>query len=892
MSIPIISTKLYIPPLRTSLVTRPRLIERLNEGAKRKLTLISAAAGYGKTTLVSEWLAAYPQPTAWLSLDEGDNDLARFLNYLIVALREVAPNIGEGVVGWLQSPQLPPPEAMITALINEMMVISDSFVLVLDDYHVITSDQVKDSVAFLLEHTPPQLHLVLTTREDPHLPLSRLRVRNQLIEVRASDLRFTSSEAAEFLSQVMELHLSSDHVALLLSRTEGWAAGLQLAALCMQGQGNPDSIIHSFSGGHPFVLDYLIEEVLQKQPERIQHFLLHTSILDRMCGTLCDAVLDRGVQEQQIIAESGQETLAYLERANLFIVPLDNERKWYRYHHLFADLLRRRLVAQSSASEEGDPDRGVAVYHRRASRWYEDQGFAIEAFHHATAAGDTRLAAHLLEGGGMPLIFRGAVAPVLHWLSGLPRATLDAIPSLWVMYAASLLLVGQTLGVEQKLQAAEQALQGIVQDEKTLDLIGHIASIRATLAVSKHEADMIMAESLRALKYLHPTNLPVRTATTWALGYAYQLQGDRSAASNAYAEALANSQMIGHVMITMMSTLGLGMIQEAENQLAAAAETYQRVLKLAGDPPMPVACEAHLGFARICYAWNDLQAAMQHGRLSVQLAKQFEQTDRAIAGEVFLASVKLAQGEVGSAAAMLAKAEHITRQQHFENMLPQIADLYVRAQLQQGNLAAAAHQAQQLELHICQARVSLAQGDPRAALGILELLHEQAVAKGLADERLKVMILRAITLHALGDKVTAVQQLVDALTMAEPGGFIRAFVDEGMPMYPLLCEVAERGMMLDYVSKLLAAFEPEESQIEIVKLQHRTIPPQQLIEPLSARELEVLRHIAQGLSNREISERLFIALTTVKGHNRIIFDKLQVKRRTEAVARARKLGLL
>ncbi|WP_314586826.1 LuxR C-terminal-related transcriptional regulator [Paenibacillus terrigena] len=721
--------------------------------------------------------------------------------------------------------------------------------------------------------------------------MSRLRVRNQLIEVRASDLRFTSSEAAEFLSQAMGLHLSSDHVALLLSRTEGWAAGMQLAALSMQGQGNPDSIIHSFSGGHPFVLDYLVEEVLQKQPERVQHFLLHTSILDRMCGTLCDAVLDRGVQEQQIIAESGQETLAYLERANLFIVPLDNERKWYRYHHLFADLLRKRL-AQSSESEEGDHDRGVVAYHRRASRWYEDQGFAIEAFHHATAAGDTLLAAHLLEGEGMPLIFRGAVAPVLHWLSGLPRETLDTVPSLWVMYASSLLLVGQTLGVEQKLQAAEQALQGAVQDEKTLDLIGHIASIRATLAVSKHQADSIMAESLRALKYLHPANLPVRTATTWALGYAYQLLGDRSAASNAYAEALANSQMIGHVMITMMSTLGLGMIQEAENQLAAAAETYQRVLKLAGDPPMLVACEAHLGLARICYAWNDLQAAMQHGRQSVQLAKQFEQTDRVIAGEVFLASVELAQGEVGSAAAMLAKADHIIRQQHFENMLPQIADLYVRAQLQQGNLAAAAHQAQQLELHICQARVSLAQGDPRAALGILELLHEQAVAKGLADERLKVMILRAITLHALGDKVTAVQQLVDALTMAEPGGFIRAFVDEGMPMYPLLCEVAERGMMLDYVSKLLAAFEPEESQIEIVKLQHRTLPPQQLIEPLSARELEVLRHIAQGLSNREISERLFIALTTVKGHNRIIFDKLQVKRRTEAVARARKLGLL
>ncbi|MFD0620201.1 LuxR C-terminal-related transcriptional regulator [Paenibacillus sp. GCM10027629] len=891
MSIPIISTKLYIPPLRASLVTRPRLIERLNEGAERKLTLISAAAGYGKTTLVSEWLAAYPQPTAWLSLDEGDNDLARFLNYLIAALREVAPNLGEGV-GWLQSPQLPSPEAMITALINEMMVISDSFVLVLDDYHLITSDQVKDAVAILLEHTPPQMHLVLTTREDPHLPLPRLRVRNQLIEVRASDLRFTSSEAAEFLSQVMKLQLSSDHVALLLSRTEGWAAGLQLAALSMQGQGNPDSIIHSFSGGHPFVLDYLIEEVLQKQPERIQHFLLHTSILDRMCGTLCDAVLDRGVQEQQIIAESGQEALAYLERANLFIVPLDNERKWYRYHHLFADLLRRRLVAQSSALEEEDHDRGVAAYHRRASRWYEEHGYAMEAFHHATAAGDTSLATRLLEGNGMPLIFRGAVAPVLHWLSGLPRETLDAMPSLWVMYASSLLLVGQTLGVEQKLQAAEQALQGNVQDEKTLDLIGHIASIRATLAVSKHEADMIMAQSLRALKYLHPANLPVRTATTWALGYAYQLQGDRSAASNAYAEALANSQMIGHVMITLMATLGLGMIQESENQLDVAVETYEHVLKLAGEPPLPVACEAHLGVARICYEWNDLEAAMRHGQQSVRLAQQFEQTDHAIAGEVFLASVELARGKVSSAVATAAKAQQIARERQFVNLLPQIANLYVRAQLERGNFTAAVQHPQPLAMHASQARVQLAEGKPRAALRILQLLREQAEAKGLRDERLKLMVLQVVALDANGDKGEAVQLLEDALVMAEPGGFIRTFVDEGMLMHQLLCEVAERGTMPHYISKLLAAFGLVESKVEVAIERHRTIPPQHLVEPLSARELEVLRLIAQGLSNREISERLFIALTTVKGHNRIIFDKLQVKRRTEAVARARELDLL
>ncbi|OAB37004.1 transcriptional regulator [Paenibacillus macquariensis subsp. defensor] len=891
MSRPILSTKLYIPPPRSKVVFRPRLIERLNEGMQRKLTLISASAGCGKTTVVSEWLAGCSQPAAWLSLDEGDNDPATFLTYLFAALRTISNNIEEGVFGLLQSPQPPPVEFILKALLNEVTAIPDDFILVLDDYHVIDARPIDNAVSFLIEHMPPQMHLFITTREDPRLPMARLRVRDQLTEVRDTDLRFNSDEAAEFLGQVMKLNLSSEDIALLESRTEGWIAGLQLAALSLQGQQDPASFIKSFTGSHHFVLDYLIEEVLQQQPEHIQSFLTRTSILDRFCGPLCDAVLQREVGEHIGPFASGQETLEHLEHANLFIVPLDNERRWYRYHHLFADLLRQRQH-QGISSSRGDVGIDVAELHIHASEWYEVNGLENEAFHHAAAANDVERASRLMDGEGMPLLFRGAVAPVMSWLDSMPKEELDARPSLWVMYASALLMIGQMTGVEQKLQAADKALQRFEQDNKTRDLIGHIASIRATLAVSKHQAKTIIAESLRALEYLHPDNLPVRSATTWALGYAYQLQGDRASASKYYGEALSISEMIGHVIITIMATLGLGNIQEAENQLFAAAETYRHALKLAGDPPLPVACEAHLGLARIFYEWNDLDAAMQHGQQSVQLARQLEHTDRVVAGEVFLARLKLAQGEVSGAAAILAKADHFARQQNFVIQIPHIAVAQVLALIRQGNLEAADTLAKKHELHICQARVNLALGDTSAALAVLTPLRLQTEAKGWMDERLKVMVLQAVALHAHGEILKAVQLLIDALAVAERGGFIRLFVDESIPMDRLLREAAAHGIVQDYLGKLLSEFEAEELRFKVQSDQRLTQPAKLLIETLSGRELEVLHLIAQGLSNQEISERLFLALSTIKGYNRIIFDKLQVSRRTEAVARARTLGLL
>src|SRR5437763_2902349 len=821
MPTPILATKLYIPRLRPSVVSRPRLIERLNEGLYRKLTLISAPAGFGKTTLVSEWLAGGPRPTAWLSLDEGDNDPTRFLMYLVAALQTIAATIGEGVLGALQSPQPPPTVSILTALLNDITTIKDPFVLVLDDYHVIDAKPIDHALTFLLEHLPPQMHLVIATREDPQLPLARLRARGQLTELRATDLRFTPSEAAGFLNQGMGLNLSAEDIARLSTRTEGWIAGLQLAAISMQGQQDTTSFIKSFTGSHHFVLDYLVEEVLQQQPESIQTFLLRTSILDRLCGSLCDAVLLNP-------SGSGQETLEYIEHANLFLVPLDNERRWYRSHQLFADLLRQRLH-QSSASSIGDEVGDVTESHIRASLWFEDNGLEIEAFHHAAAVHDIERGERLIEGEGMPLHFRGAGAPVLNWLESLPRTALDARPSLWVTYASTLLFGGQHTAVEEKLQAAEAALQGTEPDHRTTDLVGRIASMRATLAVIQHDVEAIITQSRRALEYLHPDNLPVRTATTWTLGYAYQLQGDRAAASQAYTEVISIGKSFGDSIYTIAATINLGQLQEADNQLSLATRTYRRVLQLAGDPPQPIACEAYLGLARITYQWNDLDTAQQHGQQCLQLTQQMESVDTFASYEVFLARLKLAQGDVSGAAAVLDEAEAFVRQHSFVFRMPEVAAAQVLILLHQGNLAAAAHLAQTHDLPISQARVHLAQGDTSAALAVLESWRGQMEAKGWQDERLKVMVLQAVALHMNGDKDKAVQLLCDALALAEPGGFIRLFVDEGLPMAQLLSQAEALGMMPDYTGKLLAACEAEEHKSEDTSYRP---PAQPLIEPL------------------------------------------------------------
>ncbi len=858
----ILATKLYIPPPRPKDIQRSLLIENLNEGLSRKLSLISAPAGYGKTTLVREWAASCKRPVAWFSLDEGDNDLSRFLTYLVAAFQTISANVDEGLLNVLQSPQLPSTESILTTILNEITTVLDSFILVLDDYHIIESKAVDDALAFLLEHAPPQMHLVITTREDPPLPLARYRVRGELTELRATDLRFTSSEAAEFLNQVMGLNLSEEDISTLETRTEGWIAGLQLAAISMQGQ-DASSFVQSFTGSHRYVLDYLIEEVLDQQSKSIQNFLLQTAILNWLNGSLCDALTGQ---------DNGQETLDYIEQANLFLIPLDNERRWYRYHHLFVEFLRQRLQQQ-------DPE-NIAEYHIRASEWHEDNDFEIEAFQHAVAANDIERAERLVDGDGIPLHFRGAGTYVLNWLASLPKIELNARPSLWVIYASTLLFVGQHTAVEQKLQAAEAALQDAGSDDKTKDLIGRIASLRATLAVMQNDVETIIAESLRAQENLHPDNLIYRISATWTLGVAYRLQGDRAAASRAFSKTISIGE---NSIYAIAATITLGQIQETENQLTLATKTYKSSLQLAGGPPQAITCEGFLGLARIHYEWNELDAADQFGQQCLQMTRQMENVDSFASYGVFLSRLMLARGDVPSAVTVLEEAEEFVNQNNFEFRMPNVAAAQVLTLLRGGDLEKAAQLAKTHELPLSQARVHLAEGDSSSALALLERLHQQA--KDLPDEQLKVMVLQAVAYQAHGELDKALQALKDALMLAEPNGFIRIFVDEGPAMAQLLSEVTARGSITDYVSKLLAVFESEKQKPDLP-------PAQVLVDPLSKRELEILALIAAGLKNKEIAEQLFISLNTVLYHNKNIYNKLGVKKRTLAIIKARELNLL
>lgn len=877
MSIPILTTKLYLPPPRSNLVSRPRLIERLDGGLHHKLVLISAPAGFGKSTLLSSWVAQIETSlVAWLSLDEGDNDLTRFLTYFIAALQTIERNIGQGALGFLQSPGPINVEIVLTTLLNELAELPVDLVVILDDYQVIESQPIDKAIIFLLDHLPAKMRLIIASRIDPSLPLSRLRASGQMIELRADDLRFTLDEVTEFLNLIMGLNLSTPDITALETRTEGWIAGLQLAALSMKGlKGNYEIIefINSFTGSDRYIQDYLADEVLRQRPKGTREFLLQTSILNRLSAPLCDTVRFSEEEDSQTILES-------LEAANLFIVPLDNERRWYRYHHLFAELLLQRL-------HQVQPDI-VEKLHIRASEWYEKNSMEVEAFQHAVAANDVGRAARLIEGGGLPLQYLGATS-ALNWLGSLPTEVLDSRPSLWVIYASALNFSGQLADAEQKLQAAEKALKCYKQDveaeDKTNDTVGHIAAIRAMIAVHKHDLDTIIIQSRRALEYLHPDNLPVRTIINWTMGYAYQLQGDHAAASQAYHDVLTISSTTGDIISTLAATTGLGDIQEAENQLFQAAESYRSGEQLIGDRPQPVACGVYIGLARIHYEWNELDISQHYGQLSLQLAQHLGSLDTPALCWVLLSRLKLAQGDMAGAADFIAKAEQFVRQRNYMHRMPEVAAAQVLYLLHQGDLTAAAQLAEEYELPTSQARVQLARGDTATALAMLDSIGEQVEAKGYKDEILKTMVLQAVALQKHGEIDQAVGIFGDALIMAEPGGFIRIFIDEGAPMAQLLHEAAQRGIKPEYTSKLLAAFEVE-------KQDDTAAATQQLIDPLTQRELEVLRLIAEDLSNREIGERLFLALDTVKGHNRKIFAKLGVKNRTQAVYKAISLKIL
>jgi LuxR family maltose regulon positive regulatory protein len=872
MSTALLATKFFTPPRPAHGIARPLLTQRLDAGLSRKLTLVCAAAGFGKSTLVSQWAQDCPVPSAWLSLDMDDRDPNRFLEYVVTSLELVSQTVGAGLSAMLRGSPPASAEKVLTLLVNQLAKIPGKLVLVLDDYHLAASTAVNDALAFLIDHMPEQLHLVIASREEPAIALGKLRVNGQLAEIRQQDLRFGLEEAADFFNKDGAVRLSRIQVQALEARTEGWISGLKLAAISLHAHQDPVTFVASFTGSHHFVQDYLIEEVLHQQTAEVQAFLLRTSVLDRLCGPLCDAVLQ---------GQGGEKILHQLEQASLFIVPLDSARRWYRYHHLFSDLLRQRLGQQEAAEP----------LHRRASQWYEAQGQELQAFHQATQAKHMGDALRLIEGNGMPLYFRGMTAPVVHWLSSLTPAALNSDPFLWVAFSWSLLFAGQPAQVAEKLLAAEAALRSSPQDARTADTQGQIAVLQAWLAVYRNEADAIHAEACHALALLNPENRPARTAAHCALGVAQMFRGERALASAAFSAVIDAGVSSGNVMFSAVAATALAGIQAEDYQLHAAAATYREAIKMIGDPSHVLGFEAHLGLANIVYDWNALDEA---DALAVQCKELVDlaKSRSEIGAELLQARLLSARGEYLQADALLVRATALNKTGPLTDRLREAADLQIRQMLRQGNVDAAVGVARAHTLPLGIARTLLAQGQASQALEQI-LGHRRTMeSERRTQDALKAMVLEVSILQAVGAVDQALQLLRACVRQAQPQGSIRLFVDEGSPMHTLLGHLRDDQGLVDYVARLQAAFGSTLAQSRAVPAPSATAPSHLPLGVFSPRELEILQLIEQGHSNQKIGERLFLSLSTVKWHNQNIFAKLDVQRRTEAVARARQLNLL
>ncbi|CAG0988170.1 HTH-type transcriptional regulator MalT [Anaerolineales bacterium] len=908
MATSILATKFYIPPPPSKVVVRSRLVKQLTEGliSGRKLTLISAPAGFGKSTIISEWIMSCGRQAAWLSLDENDNDAARFLVYFIGALQTISPKLGMDLVDGLQSPQSPPITSILTALLNEIITIPSDFILVLDDYHLTDTKAIDDALAFLIDHMPPQMHLVITTREDPSLPIPRLRARNQLIEIRAADLRFTPSEAAEFLNQVMSLDLTADEVAALESRTEGWIAGLQLAALSMKGQEDVHGFIQAFAGDHRYIVDYLVEEVLRRQPEPIRNFLLQTSILDRLNSLLCDAVTTQ---------MGSKSKLEQLQRGNLFIIPLDDKRHWYRYHHLFADVLRMHLMAEQ-------PDQ-VPALHKRASEWYEQNGLTADAIHHALVGTDFEHAAGLIE-RALPFMRQSRQeSTLLGWLKALPDELFQNHPVLNVNYAGTLLQNGQFDGVEARLRDIEQWLATpedirirpvYVGEEDFQRLPSSVAMYHAAIALTHSDVAAAMKHANKVLKLAREDNDFPRGAASSLLGLAYWTNGDLETGYRMFAEGMSHLQNVGFISDVIGGSVTLADIKITLGCLREAMSIYERGLQLAtkqGAPALRGAADMHVGISGIYFERNELNTAEQHLLKSKELGELNGLPKNPYRWRVAMAQIRETKGDLESALDLLDEAESLYVGDFSPNVRP-IRALKARVWIKQGELKKALDWAHERKLSIEEdpsylrefeqitfARILLSpyQSDNSISLlqnvkGFLECLLKAAEEGGRIGSVIEILILQALAHQMHEDIPAALTSLERALKLAEPEGYMRIFLAEGADMAELIREVDSRGILPNYTRKLLSAFEVEDQGLDEETPPSAVPVSSSLIEALSQRELDILRLFKTELSGPEIAQELVIALSTVRTHTKSIYNKLNVNSRRGAVKRAIELGLI
>jgi LuxR family maltose regulon positive regulatory protein len=928
MAVPLLQTKLHVPSIRPGLVSRLPLIERLTAGIRsgRKLTLVSAPAGFGKTTLVASSVAGCGMPVAWLSLDKGDNQTGRFLNYLVAALHGVDSRIGSDAAQLMVGIEQVPSEAVLTSLINDLDAASGEMVLVLDDYQFVSNQAVHGQVAFLLEHCPKTFHLLIASRSDPPLPLARLRARGQMVELRTADLRFTDLEAAQFLNDVMGLGLDAGSVAVLKERTEGWIAGLQMASiavqshLSMRGREDVDSLIRAFAGTHRFIMDYLLEEVLVREPEEVQTFLLQTAILTQLTGPLVDAVTG---------ASGGQEMLERLERRNLFVVPLDNDRRWYRYHHLFADLLQARLY-------QSGPDR-VAQLLSRAAEWCEGNGQVAEAVGYALAAKDYGRAAGLVERHWGQATSHGEIETVWSWLDALPGDTVRKSAPLSAAYCWVLWLRGQIGAIEAHLVDAERALDelaasnGFDPDNAVYaQLPAELAALRSFVARYSNEFESAIAYAERALG-LAPENLPpqanaqLRTLIFLALATAYDGMGDLERAVGAYAETIRLSRLGASAAGVTGITYRLAGILRLLGRLRAADAACRDALEYVqaqGMARLPAAGILHVAMSEVLVERNDLEAAQAHLSQGLELGKWSGRLDAVRNAAYTLSRLRLARHDANGALAAVREAESALGELPSPLARAELLALKARILVRQGALSEAAHCVEEAVrlagwdrgltgemVALAASRMLLARGKPDKAVARLTRSLAAAEECGRLGAAIELRTLRSLALAQQGHTREAEADLERALALAEPEGYVRLFLDKGRPMQMLFAQWlahAGAGPLRDHAIHLLSQFDAEPQAGTAPQriaspagdpLASYGVSPgepsvQALVEPLSQRELEVLYLVALGRTNQEIAQQLVVARGTVKAHTAHIYRKLDVANRTEAVARARQLGIL
>jgi LuxR family transcriptional regulator, maltose regulon positive regulatory protein len=905
----LLATKLHLPRPRPGFLARPRLLERLTEGAARELALVCAPAGFGKTALLADWARGSQRPVAWLSLDAGDNDPTRFWRYVVAALDQVRTRLGEQLTALLD----PPPrsfEAVVTALVNELAAGRDPIVLVLDDYHLVEAKPVHDSIGLLLGHLPPGLRLILASRSEPPLGLPRLRGGGQLMELRAADLRFTTEETAAVLHAALGTSLPEAAVAALAARTEGWAVGLQLAALSLRGRADPAGFVETFTGSHRYVLDYLTQEVLDRQPEQLVRFLLESSVLDRLSGPLCDAITGRS---------DSQQLLEQIERANLFLVPLDEVRGWWRYHQLFADLLQARLHQQQ-------PER-VPELHRAAASWCQQHGLADEAVHHALAAGDAAWAARLVGRHAQALLERGEGATLHQWLAALPPDVVRSQPRLCLAQAIIALIGGRQDEVEALLIQAERAFDVAEPPEPPAggtpsglgNVAGMLAWLRAELAHRRGDADRTIQFAQQGLAVADANDRYLRHLLGWNLAVGTLLLGRVGEAEATLGELAADPWATGpHRYFAVHAQYMLAQVQRVQGRLGAALRSCRQGLELAmpaGGVAVPLAGVALVGLAEVLRERGELDAALDHATEGVALCRQLAYGGWLVTGLATFARVRQAQGDQAGALAVIDEAEQaVPNPEVIVGLILPIAVQRARLLLALGQVAQAARWARQRGLgvedepsyarereYLVLARVLLAEQTPEPALRLLERLHDLAAAQGRVGSVLEIQALQALALQGVGDQVGALAALAEALTLGRQEGYVQVFVDEGAPMAGLLRKLAvaaAKGQVVataqlpgPYLDRLLGAFEQAGLPV-LPRPRPGGVALAGLALPLSGRELEVLQLLAAGSSNQAIAEELVVTLATVKSHVTHIFDKLGVANRTQAVTRAGQLGLL